>query len=112
MISEKAGEIIIDTVCVNSLGCPAATVCSQGAILRDETGPSEGVVMCKVCPVRCEIPPGGTGDCQMLTNKDGKIVRRVELTPCEKVKQYLKPDYEPVCGTCAVRGLLCKVYKE
>ena len=25
---------------------------------------------------------------------------------------YSDPPYEPVCGTCAVRGLLCKVYKE
>jgi anaerobic selenocysteine-containing dehydrogenase len=25
---------------------------------------------------------------------------------------YSDPPYEPICGTCAMRGLLCKVYKE
>jgi len=105
MISQQDGEVVIDKNCANSLGCPAATVCSQEAILRYEAGPSEGAVMCKVCPVRCEIPLGGTGDCQMLTNDDGQIVRGVELTPYDAVKQYLKPDFDPVITKPLLTGI-------
>ena len=105
MISEKDGEIFIGEGCVNSLGCPAATVCSQEAMLHHDQSPVVGAVMCKVCPVRCEIPLGGTGDCQMLTNKGGEIVRRVELTPHADVEQYLKPDYDPVISKPLLTGI-------
>jgi anaerobic selenocysteine-containing dehydrogenase len=27
------------------------------------------------------------------------------------VLTYSDPPYEPICGTCAMRGLLCKIYK-
>ncbi len=105
MISEKDGEIVIGESCVNSLGCPAATVCSQEAILHHDQSPVVDAVMCKVCPVRCEIPLGGTGDCQMLTNKGGEIVRRAELTQYEDVNRYLKPDYEPVISKPLLTGI-------
>jgi len=105
MISEKDGAVVIGEACVNSLGCPAATVCSQDAIFHDDQSPVVGAVMCKVCPVRCEIPPGGTGDCQMLTNKDGEIVRRVDLTLYSDITQYLKPDYDPVISKPLLTGI-------
>ena len=104
MISEKDGELVIDQGCVNSLGCPAATVCPQEAIVRSE-GMAEGAIMCTVCPVACKIQPGGTGDCQMLTNRNGQIVRRVEITPYEEVVQYLKPDYDPVISKPLITGI-------
>ena len=106
VISERDGQVIIGKDCVNSLGCPAATICPQDAIMHHEKGSTgEGAVMCRVCPVRCEIPLGGRGDCQMLTNKSGQIVRRVELTPYEDVMQYLKPDYDPVISKPLMTGI-------
>jgi len=105
MISERDGQIIIGKDCVNSLGCPAATICPQEAILHHDKSTVLGAIMCTVCPVRCEIPPGGTGDCQMLTNKDGQIVRRVEFTPYEDIREYLKPEFDPVISKPLMTGI-------
>jgi ferredoxin len=105
MISEQDGQIVIDKDCVNSLGCPAATICPQEAILHHDKSSVGGAVMCTVCPVRCEIPPGGTGDCQMLTNKEGQIVRRIGLTPYEDIRQHLKPEFDPVISKPLMTGI-------
>ena len=106
MISEQGGQMVINEDCVNSLGCSAATVCPNDAILRhDNSSSGKSIVMCKVCPVRCEIPLGGTGDCQMLTNKEGQIVRKAELTPYEDVMQHLKQDYHPAIAKPLLTGI-------
>ncbi len=41
----------------------------------------------------------------MLTNRDGQIVRRAELTSYEDVKQYLKPDYDAVITKPLMTGI-------
>lgn len=105
VISEEDGEIIIGTECVNSRGCPAATVCPEEAFIHEAKSSSEKAVACTVCPVHCEIPPNGTGDCQMLTNENGRIVRREKLTPYEDIKQFLKPDYDEVIRRPLITGI-------
>lgn len=105
IISEEDGEIVIGDSCVNSRGCAAATVCPEEAFIHEEKSAIEGAVACTVCPVHCEIPPGKTGDCQMLTNKNEQIVRMTELTSFEDIKEYLRPEFDPAICRPLLTGI-------
>lgn len=75
-------------LCVNSLACPAQQICPTDALVSERVEPAgaalpHGFAECAVCPSYCQIPPGGSGDCRMNDNRDGRVVRAVALTSIE-----------------------------
>ena len=58
MISQRDGEVIIDKNCANSLGCPAATVCSQRGYSAVRSRPFRGCGYVQGLPCTVRNPSG------------------------------------------------------
>jgi hypothetical protein len=104
-ISSVDGQITISEDCVNSKGCPAQDICPQNAIAIEEKPLLPGAVKCTYCMLGCAIKPGKTGDCQKFTNRDGIIVRSINLTPFEEVKEIVGKEYDPVICKPLITGI-------
>lgn len=85
-IAEK--KAVINEACVQCGVC--LKVCPFGALAREEKR-KDGATTCGNCPVRCQIPEGGTGACKRFANQRGKLIRTRELVTSPRELPFPDP---------------------
>ncbi len=102
-VSFRNNELSISEDCVNTMECTARQSCPAEAIERSER--EEDAVLCINCPVGCQIKPSKIGECRTYTNRDGKIVTTIPVTPFESVKEIVGEDCDEVIRRPLITGI-------
>ena len=104
---------VVDKVAVLQSNCVSCGVCVRvcpfQAIIR-EAELASGAVVCRSCPVQCEIKAGFEGACKRYSNISGKLVRNRELVIESTRAQYpnrTTPDKPLITGVGAGTDYPC-----
>ena len=90
-----AAVTLVEKIAVLGDNCIACGVCVRvcpfQAIVR-ETELAAGAVVCRSCPIQCEIKAGYEGACRRYSNISGKLVRNRELMLSNPRAQKAHPE--------------------
>lgn len=88
--------------CVNCGAC--AKTCPENA-LEKSADLAKGIIICRYCPVCCEIKPNHTGACLRYLNDGEKIVRNIPLVFFSDVADALPNEYHPAISKPLITGI-------